>query len=151
MRQILGGRFTIVIFTSTFALAAATLFLTLQFTENKDARRMFINAALKYYVLAMQIVDFTLLTCSIVIIFIYLSRQEAASEDARAFRREKRTLLTILLIFDSTYILRAIYDVLYVKQENQYGMAWTIAEVMTGNIFDLVPICCILFIHTQNF
>ena len=55
------------------------------------------------------------------------------------------------MIFDSTYILRAIYDVLYVKQENEYGMAWTIAEVMTGNIFDLVPICCVLFIHSQNF
>ena len=33
--------------------------------------------------------------------------------DIQAFKQEKRTLLIILSIFDCTYVMRALYDLIY--------------------------------------
>ena len=71
---------------------------------------------MKYYVPAMQGTSFFLLTTSILVIFYNLSKQESVTDDIRAFRHEKCIITSILLIFDSSYILRLIYDIILAKE-----------------------------------
>lgn len=61
----------------------------------------------------MQMIDFALMTATIVVLFLYLNRQKESSDDKEAFRKESRQLRIILIIFDATYVMRAIYDFYY--------------------------------------
>ena len=116
-----------------------------------------ITSGLRYYVPILQVTVISLLTVSISVIFYYLSKTESMTEDISAFRLEKRILITILLIFDSSYVLRLIYDIILAHQTNQifhyiqYDYWQIICMVVMPNVFDLIPISCILYIHARNF
>ena len=63
-------------------------------------------------------------------------------------------MLTILIIFDSSFVLRFVSSELiahWSNAENKYSMALTIQSLITPQLCDLVPICCVFFIHMQNF
>lgn len=71
-------------------------------------------------------------------------------QDSKCFERERRTLLAILIIFDLSFILRATYNEIYVRSEFAYFTA-CLTNILSGSIFDLLPISLILFIHNHNF
>lgn len=74
------------------------------------------SAALIYFVPVMQLIAAALITSSIIVIFVYSSKLESVTEDVRAFHQEKRRLTDILIIFDSSYLLRLLYDILLGRQ-----------------------------------
>ena len=95
-------------------------------------------------------VDFTLLTLSLIAVFYYLSKQEKIADDIQAFKKEKCTLITILLIFDGSFIARVICNLLYsgaldLKSQDLYIF------VIIPSFCDMFTICCILFFHMRNF
>ena len=98
-----------------------------------------------------------MLSCSEIAIFCLLEKVKAATYDIHAFKFEKRVLLSILLIFNSCYILRLIYDVILAKEtedagrKGYFGISALLALVIGPNFFDLLPVCCILYIHSLNF
>ena len=67
----------------------------------------------------------------------------------QAFMSEKRTLLTILIIFDLTYIVRAIWDNVF-NGQIEAAMARTITTILCGAVFDLMPTALILLLHSKN-
>ena len=107
------GRLCIVIFCALFALVITVVCIAIQLTKDLTFRINFSNKALSWFVTTMFSVDFTLLTLSLIAVFYYLSKQEKLAEDIQAFKKEKCTLITILLIFDSSFIARVIFNLLY--------------------------------------
>ena len=109
----------------------------------------------EYYVPAMQATDFALLTSSICAIFHYVNKTEETAEDKQLFKREKCTMLTILVIFDSSFVLRLITNLVIAQfakdYEGEYKMGLCILSLILPQLWDVVPICCVLFIHMQNF
>ena len=101
----------------------------------------------------MQVTDFVLLTSSIIVILYFLSKQELETEDMAVFKREKCTLLTILIIFDISFVLRFVTDIFtsHASRNFEYDMLPTINAIVTPQVCDLIPICCILYIHSRNF
>ena len=110
------GRIYVILFTALSAIGVATYFLIEQYNLNIEERHTFCDYGLEYYVLSMQIVDFTLLTTTIIVILYYLSEQEKFTDMIKEFKSERRTLFLILVIFDSTYIIRALFDRFYVNR-----------------------------------
>ena len=106
------GRIFIVIFTSLFLLIVIIVSLVKQFQLDHDEWMHFGSAALIYFVPVMQITAAALMTSSIVVILVYSSKLESVTDDVRAFHQEKRRLTDILIIFDSSYLLRMLYDIM---------------------------------------
>ena len=67
--------------TTSFAIATAALFLTVQIINDTNGREAFCDAGMDYYVPTMQGIDFTFLTISIVAVFHRLSIQESLADD----------------------------------------------------------------------
>ena len=68
------GRIIVIIFTTAYALAAFTIFLIGDLTLDMEQRSDFCTLGAEYYNSAMQITDFTLLTCSVCALFYYLKK-----------------------------------------------------------------------------
>ena len=100
------------IFTTCFAVSVVTIFTIWEHKLRLWDRVAHITSGLRYYVPTLQLIVICLLTVSISVIFYYLSKTESMTDDISAFRLEKRILITILLIFDSSYVLRLIYDII---------------------------------------
>ena len=66
------------------------------------------------------------------------------------FRKERRTLLTILVIFDLSYVLRALYDLLFAQYASM-PFFLAVSALIIPELFDMIPICLILIYHTKNF
>ena len=99
--------------TTSFAVGTAALFSTVQVINDEKGREAFCDAGMNYYVPTMQGIDFTFLTVTIVAVFHRLSIQESLADDIQAFKKERRTLVIILIIFDCSYILRSFYDIFW--------------------------------------
>ena len=104
------------------------------------------------YVPIVQIIDFILLTTTICIL-IYLLRQQSVfiEHDKQTFRQETFTLIAILCIFDISFMLRLGFDIWLSNNLSKQTFAIAIMAIFTGAVFDVFPICCILFIHSRNF
>ena len=100
------------IFTTCFAVSVVIIFTVWEHKLRFWDRVAHITSGLRYYVPTLQLTVICLLTISISVIFYYLSKTESMTDDISAFRLEKRILITILLIFDSSYVLRLIYDII---------------------------------------
>lgn len=69
------------------------------------------------------------------------------------FKQEKMTLITILAIFDISIALRCVSDILMARANSKGNFKFwpTVYSLAAPEFFDLVPICCILYIHSLNF
>ena len=85
-------------------------------------------------------------------LFCYLSKLDNTAEDKQTFKKESMQLLIILIIFDCSFIIRAVYDGIY-PQFKKHDWPVTIAVVTLTFyvVCDFVPISCILFYHSRNF
>ena len=100
----------------------------------------------------MQMIDFALMTATIVVLFHYLNKQKESSDDREAFGKESRQLRIILIIFDATYVMRAIYDFCYKDFSDVASEACVgCVTMIVFYIFDALPVCCILYYHARNF
>ena len=91
-------------------LTAFVIFITATSTLSDEARKSFCETGNEVYVLVLQITAFLTLSASIVVIFINLSKLKDHTVDKQAFKEERCQLGTILIIFDSSYVVRAIFD-----------------------------------------
>ena len=74
---------------------------------------------LSYVLVGLQIANFIFLTIPIVWLSILLRKQQKLfTGDQEIFKKERLVLITILFIFDSSYIVRAVIDELLVVIEN---------------------------------
>ena len=95
-----------------------------------------------------------MLSCSVLAIFCQLEKVKAVTDDMHAYKFEKRILLCILLTFNSSYILRLIYDIILAQETEDsdergyFGIGALLALAIGPNFFDLIPVWCILYIHS---
>ena len=144
------GRLCIVIFCALFALATTVVLTTVQLTQDEDYIEEFMGEATSWFVTSIFSVDFTLLTASLIAVFYYLSVQEKIANDIHAFKREKCTLIALLLIFDCSYVIRALFNQLWSRAE-EISDRGLYRFVIVPSFCDLIPVCCVLFFHTRNF
>ena len=139
------------ILISAFLVFVIGFTILKQHNLDLDQRRKFIDSGLDSYTLTLQIIDFTFLTVSITLLLYLLNKQENFIDDKLAFKREKRTLIVILVLFDLTYVLLAIFDLC----NNEWlggsdSLGQMIRLLFSGLLFDFIPICLILFLHSRN-
>ena len=69
------------------------------------------------------------------------------------FRKERCLLLTILIVFDLSFVFRALYDDVLAENLRSTGKDYanTVLVTFTGTVFDFIPISLILYLHGQNF
>ena len=73
----------------------------------------------------------------------------ATSAETAGFNKEMCILWIILSVFSVTYILRGTWDLEIKSNYNNYEkQLWT---VITGLLFDCVPVILILVLHYKNF
>ena len=62
-------------------------------------------------------------------------------------------MLTILCIFDASFVIRLISDIFtnHYAEQNHYYFWPTINAMVTPQVCDLIPICSVLYIHMRNF
>ena len=73
---------------------------------------------------------------------------------ADTFSKEKAQVLLTLVLFDSTYALRLVWNlVISISKlpETQTFLFITLNLLLSGLVFDLVPIALILYFHAKNF
>ena len=72
---------------------------------------------------------------------------------ADTFSKEKAQVLLTLVLFDSTYALRLVWNLLSISKlpETQTFLFITLNLLLSGLVFDLVPIALILYFHAKNF
>ena len=80
----------------------------------------------------------------------------AKDEMNNVFRKEMRNLIIILIVFDSSFLLRYLYDELYIPNIAGFGLEQTefvvIMEMtITQYFWDFIPILVILLFHRSNF
>ena len=59
-------------------------------------------------------------------------------------------LVVILIIFDCSYLVRALWD-RYGVIKITSGLGICISQIMCGAVFDLMPLSLILYFHAKNF
>ena len=145
------GRFSVFFGTITFSLVSGVAFACMDIFANFDIKCNVDDWGLSKYVIGQLIVDFCLLTSSIMILFYLLGKQQETLENnSSLFRRERAIIALILIIFDLSFILRAIFDsFLVTKAVDKFFLS--VINIFSALIFDILPICLILFFHTQNF
>ena len=62
-------------------------------------------------------------------------------------------MITMIVIFDISFALRLISDrwTMIVFRDMDFTFWSTLNALVAPFVLDLVPICCILYIHTSNF
>ena len=138
------------ILISAFLVFVIGVTILKQHNLDIDQRRKFIDSGLDAYTLTLQIIDFTFLTVSITLLLYLLNKQENFIDDKLAFKREKRTLIVILVLFDLTYVLLAIFDFGHNWLSGSDSLGQMIFLLFSGLFFDFIPICLILFLHSRN-
>ena len=135
-----------------YVLAMTVTFIVLDITLTYSEKLHFSKQYNDYGVLAFQITDFTLMTTSIGILFYLLFKQEKHMGAKEAFRKERALLLSILIVFDLSFVMRALFDDLMLEHLNNSGKIFlnTVLVTFTG-LFDFVPIGLILYLHGKNF
>ena len=127
--------------------------LTLQQRENitrKDAN---------VYVPALQLLSFTLLTTSISVLLYLLCKQQRffnrmsglAGYQADQMRKEFRTLIIVLVVFDTSYLLRAVYDRWIIDYTKDDPNIFFPISITISVFFDLIPLLLVLSYHRRNF
>lgn len=102
------------VFVTFFVASMSTWFLVEKHKMDSKERWHFSNKTLANYLLpALQLLNFFMLTVSIIILFILLEKQQKYEdiEQLNAFKREKFVLIIILVIFDIEYFLRGVYNI----------------------------------------
>ena len=130
-----------------------TMFLIFDYTSEYKKRIEISENFNDYGVLIFQITDFTLLTTSIGVLFYLLAQQEKFMNSKETFRKERCLLLTILIVFDLSFVIRALYDDVLAEDLRSKGkdFANTVLVTFTGTVCDFIPISLILYLHGQNF
>ena len=59
-------------------------------------------------------------------------------------------MFMILIIFDLSFVLRAVYNEIYIRLEID-GFKGSVSNILSTSIFDLIPISLILYYHMKNF
>ena len=133
----------------TVFFIAITTFLTYEGqTLDIDDRKWFIHRSLNY-VKAAQCIDFALLTISISVLQYFLGKQGRIQGQSDAFQSERCYLITILIVFDLTFIGRFIFA--YYYWDMDFKKVYTVMmSILSGLVFDVIPICLILLIHSRN-
>ena len=128
------------------------MLIVLDFTYNYEERHEFSMQFNNYGVLTFQIIDFTLLSTSTGILFYLLTKQEKYMDSKETFRKERCLLLTILIVFNLSFVMRALYDDLIAIDLKDAGddFANAVMLTFTGTVFDFVPISLILYLHGKN-
>ena len=70
-------------------------------------------------------------------------------EQKKIFNSEINTLVMILIIFSSSYLLRGFWN--EILSESSRAFAKLTTQVVAGLIFDCVPIMFLLIYHLRNF
>ena len=91
------------------------------------------------------------MTASIVFLIKLLRRQAKYEEQKEVFRSETRFLMAILIIFDISFLLRLITDITLMRPYQTYNLPEALLIVTTPLMFDILPVCLILQIHSCNF
>ena len=60
-------------------------------------------------------------------------------------------MLLILIIFDLSFIARACFDQLFIEKQDDFNFTMALSSILSGSVFDMVPVMLILYIHTLNF
>ena len=66
------------------------------------------------------------------------------------FSKEICTLWTILFTFSITYIIRAVWDQISVRQHRQ-DFRYTLCDITLHILYDWIPIMLMLMFHFKNF
>ena len=106
--------------------------------------------------ITLQVIVLILMTSTILYLFHLLRKQQAilnreSGDQKDQFRKEKRNLFIVLIIFDLSYALRALYESLVVRHFEQYMFIYSICNITVDALPDLVPISLILVLHYRNF
>lgn len=136
-----------------FVIALGTIMLIKDMQTDSVERMQFGASSGKIFVYTMSAIDFAFLTSSISLL-IYLLRKAAVTmeEQKQQFRQETLTLMTILIIFDLSFILRLITDIAMSSHHlEKLTVGLLVWLVFTGLIFDIIPVGLILLIHSRTF
>ena len=146
------GRLYSSILIVCYVFAMTIMLLVLDLKYNYEERQDFSKQFNDYGVLVFQITDFTLLTSSIGILFYLLAKQEKHMDSKETFRKERCLLLTILIVFNFSFVMRALYDDLLAEDLKEAGddFANAVMLTFTGTVFDFIPISLILYLHGKN-
>ena len=71
--------------------------------------------------------------------------------DKSVFDHEINALLTILVIFSSTYILRGVFDVWFNKFVNVHTFKGLLFAFLVAIICDFIPLAMFMIFHYKNF
>lgn len=73
-------------------------------------------------------------------------------DSKETFRKERCLLLTILIVFNLSFVMRALYDDLIAIDLKDAGDDFANAVILTftGTVFDFIPISLILYLHGKN-
>ena len=93
-----------------------------------------------------------LLTVSTGLLINILRKQTAlqSQNDKSMWGREILTLVTIMVIFDLSYVLRFFFD-LFVKPGSKEYFEFVLILALSAIFFDIIPIGLILMFHMFNF
>ena len=65
------------------------------------------------------------------------------------FKKEKITMITILVFFDFSYALRALWDN-YLLFETQNILLSTLSAILTPILVDILPVSLVMMFHARN-
>ena len=80
-----------------------------------------------------------------------MRRLEIYEVQKETFRKEKCSLITILVIFALSYSVRLGFDLMESIQGGYNSFYQILLAVIFPLIYDSLPVCCILYIHRQSF
>ena len=142
-------------FIATNMLAITTYLAVMQWSVDKDQRLNLCETAdvvvsISCYVL------FVLLAISVSFLIYRLRKlrdvvtlDNTLIEQNKIFNSEIKTLVVILVIFCSSYLVRGVWN--NILSENRQAFGKLMIQLLAGLIFDCIPIMFLLIYHLRNF
>ena len=138
-----------------FCTISISAFLCLDLTLNFEQRQKQMHQLILFTSLSLQIIDFSLLTSSICTLLWYIKKQAVQTGQSDTFKKEKVQLVTILILFDVSFVFRCLFDVWANNQgiffESNSNMQLSLALVLYPLFVEIIPIFLILLVHSHNF
>lgn len=148
---------------SVFIVIYCTLIFTYFSVKTRqlaeDKQKDFLTKGLEYIIVPMLLIAFITQSFAIGYLLYYTKKQQTQimaaqsqqqQENTAVFSKESKRLATILIIFDCTYLLRAVWDATRFGL-SQDPFAVSVFSISLGFFFDVIPIGLVLLFHYRNF
>ena len=80
---------------------------------------------------------------------VIVEQEQAKADQKQMFDSEIRTLKLILLIFSTSYLVRALWNAILIESSKNFGQL--MIQTVLGLSNDCMPILFVLFYHLRNF